>query len=161
MAPGMRYRTVSADGHIDTTFCPPDLWSAQAPRKWKRQVPRVEERDDGLHWLIDGKDVGMWNGVAPAFRKYEKGRILRVDKLHAMGFYDGHSTGALPRATSPELRLADMDRDGLDAEIVYGLLGIGVQIRDGDLLAWVYRTYNDWALDFARRADERRVFPLA
>ena len=45
--------------------------------------------------------------------------------------------------------------------IVYGILGIGLTIRDGDVLEWVYRTYNDWVLDFAKRADAHRIFPLA
>jgi uncharacterized protein len=34
-------------------------------------------------------------------------------------------------------------------------------IADGPLRAWVDTTYNDWAADFAKRADPRRVFPLA
>ncbi len=54
----MAYQVVSCDNHIDLTFCPPDLWSDQAPAKWKLLVPRAEELDDGLHWFIDGQDVG-------------------------------------------------------------------------------------------------------
>ena len=46
----MPYKVVSSDNHIDLTFCPADLWSSQAPAKWKLLVPRVEELEDGLHW---------------------------------------------------------------------------------------------------------------
>ena len=42
----MDYSIVSSDNHIDLTACPPDLWSSQAPAKWKLLVPRVEELDD-------------------------------------------------------------------------------------------------------------------
>src|SRR5262249_39508409 len=46
-------RLISGDNHIDLTYCPPDLWSSQAPNKWKLLVPRVEELEDGLHWFVD------------------------------------------------------------------------------------------------------------
>lgn len=157
----MEYQVISADNHIDMTFCPPDLWSAQAPTKWKFLVPRVEELEDGLHWFVDGRDIGMWNGVGPTFNKYEKGRLGRIDKMYELGFYTGHHPGALPRPTTPELRLADLDRDGVDAEVIYGILGANLLIQDGDLAGWVFQVYNDWAVDFARRGDPHRVFPLA
>jgi predicted TIM-barrel fold metal-dependent hydrolase len=34
-------------------------------------------------------------------------------------------------------------------------------IDDAELRVWVNARYNDWAADFARRADPNRVFPLA
>ena len=157
----MDYKLVSGDNHIDITVCPPDLWSSQAPAKWKLLVPRAEELDDGLHWFIEGKDVGMWNGIGPGFNKYQKGRLARVDKMYDLGFYTGYHREAEPRPTTPELRIEDLDKDGIDAEIVYGILGANEKIQDGDLRGWVYQQYNDWVADFARRADPHRVFPLA
>ena len=47
----MAERLISADNHIDMTYCPPDLWSDAAPKKWTGLVPRTDERDDGLHWI--------------------------------------------------------------------------------------------------------------
>jgi hypothetical protein len=117
----MAYQVVSCDNHIDLTFCPPDLWSDQAPAKWKLLVPRAEELDDGLHWFIDGQDVGMWNGIGLGFGKYEKGRLARVDKMHDLGFYSGHHREAEPRPSTPDLRLKDLDQDGVDAEVIYGI----------------------------------------
>ena len=49
----MLERLISGDNHIDLTYCPPDLWSSQAPAKWKQLAPRVEERNDGQHWFVD------------------------------------------------------------------------------------------------------------
>jgi hypothetical protein len=49
----MRHGLISGDNHIDLTYCPPDLWSAQAPAKWRLLVPRVEELEDGCHELRD------------------------------------------------------------------------------------------------------------
>jgi hypothetical protein len=50
----MHDRLISGDNHIDLTYCPPDLWSSQAPAKCKLLVPRVEELEDGLHWFVEG-----------------------------------------------------------------------------------------------------------
>ena len=109
-------RLISGDNHIDLTYCPPDLWSSQAPAKWKLLVPRVEELDDGLHWFVEGQDKGMWNGIGPGFSKYQQGMFAHIDVMQAYGFEWDYTPGAQPRPTTPELRLADLDRDGLDAE---------------------------------------------
>ena len=157
----LHYTLVSGDNHIDLTYCPPDLWSAQAPAKWKLLVPRVEELDDGLHWFVEGQDMGMWNGVGPGFLKYQQGSFGHIDEMKASGFEWDSRPGAQPRPTTPELRLQDLDRDGLDAEIIYGCLRVNDLIPDGQRRAWAYRMYNDWAADFAKRSDPNRVFPLA
>jgi predicted TIM-barrel fold metal-dependent hydrolase len=157
----MSYRLISGDNHIDLTYCPPDLWSCQAPARWKLLAPRVEELEDGLHWFVEGRDQGMWNGVGPRFLKYERGIFRHIDEMKDSGFTWDSRPGAQPRPTTPELRLADLDRDGLDAEIVYGCLMINELIENVELRAWTNTVYNDWAADFAKRADPDRVFPLA
>ena len=157
----MTYNLISGDNHIDLTYCPPDLWSDAAPAKWKGLVPHVEEKDDGLHWIFEGQDKGMWNGVGPGFLKYTEGAFVRVDEMKQLGFDWDYRRGAQPRPTTPELRIADLDRDGLEAEIVYGCLMINEIVRDHEMRAWADTVYNDWVADFARQADPNRVFPLA
>jgi predicted TIM-barrel fold metal-dependent hydrolase len=157
----MTQKLISGDNHIDLTYCPPDLWSAAAPGKWRLLAPRVEELEDGLHWFVEAQDKGMWNGVGPGFLKYTKGMFGHIDEMKELGFVWDHRHGAKPRPTTPELRLADLDRDGLDAEVVYGCLMINEMIADPALRAWCDNMYNDWVADFAKRADPKRVFPLA
>jgi len=77
------------------------------------------------------------------------------------GFEWDSYPGASPRPTTPELRIADLDRDGLDKEIIYGCLMVNDLIDEVELRNWVDARYNDWAADFARRSDPNRVFPLA
>ena len=156
----MDERLISGDNHIDLTYLPADLWSSQAPGKWKLVVPREEELEDGLHWFVEGQDKGMWNGVGPGFLKYQPGVFGHIDEMKAVGFEWNNHAGAQPRPTTPELRLADLDRDGLDAEIVYGCLMINDLIGDAAMRIWANKVYNDWVADFARRADPNRVFPL-
>lgn len=157
----MTDRLISGDNHIDLTYCPPDLWSDAAPKKWKLLAPRCEELDDGLHWFVEAQDKGMWNGVGPGFLKYQQGSFHHVDEMHAAGFRWDYRRGAKPRPTTPELRIADLDRDGVDAEIVYGCLMINEMIADPQMRGWCDGIYNDWVADFAKRADAKRVFPLA
>jgi uncharacterized protein len=154
-------RLISGDNHIDLTYCPPDLWSSQAPAKWKLLVPRVEEMDDGLHWFVEAQDKGMWNGIGPGFFKYTKGMYGHIDEMKALGFEWSNARGASPRPTTPTLRLADLDRDGVEAEVVYGCLMINDLISSAEQRTWANRIYNDWAAAFARSADPDRVFPLA
>ena len=111
----MNYDNISADNHIDLTYCPADLWSSAAPAKWKDTAPRTELRDDGLHWIVDGDDKGMWNGVGPGFLKYNKGSFAHVDEMKDAGFEWNYFPGAKPRPTTPELRIADLDREGVKA----------------------------------------------
>jgi uncharacterized protein len=157
----MAEKLISGDNHIDLTYLPPDLWSSEAPNKWKQLAPRVEEKDDGLHWFVDDQDRGMWNGIGPGFLPYQKGMFNHIDEMKDLGFEWTSRPGAKPRPTTPELRLADLDRDGLSAEIVYGCLMINDLISEAPLRAWADKTYNDWVADFAKRSDPNRVFPLA
>ena len=92
----MQEKLISADNHIDLTYCPADLWSAQAPRAWHDMIPRTEERGDGLHWIVDGQDRGMWNGVGPGFLKYQKGSFHHVDEMKDAGFEWDYHRGAKP-----------------------------------------------------------------
>ena len=78
-----------------------------------------------------------------------------------LGFEWNSYPGAKPRPTTPELRLADLDRDGIDKEFIYGCLMVNDLIDDAEIRNWVNARYNDWAADFAKRSDPNRVFPLA
>jgi len=157
----MAERLISADNHIDMTYCPPDLWSDAAPKKWAGLVPRTDERDDGLHWIVDGADQGMWNGVGPGFTKYQKGSFAHVDEMKDYGFEWDYRRGAKPRPTTPDLRVADLDKDGVYAEVIYGCLRINEIIKNHSIRDWADSVYNDWVADFARQSDPNRVFPLA
>src|SRR4030095_13869278 len=100
----MHHKLISGDNHIDLTYCPADLWSSQAPAKWKQNAPRVEERNDGRHWFVDDKDRGMWNGVGPGFLPYTKGSLGHVGEMKDAGFVWDSYSGAQPRTTHPAPR---------------------------------------------------------
>ena len=113
----MTDRLISGDNHIDLTYCPPDLWSSQAPAKWKLLVPRVEELEDGCHWFVDAVDRGMWNGVGPGFlpvhegrlrpHRRDEGRRLRVELSARRQAAADHSRAAPGRSRPRRARQGD------------------------------------------------------
>ena len=108
----MKERLISGDNHIDLTYCPPDLWSSQAPAKWKLLVPRVEELEDGCHWFVDAQDKGMWNGVGPGFLKHTPGQFGHIDEMKQSGFECQDVPGAVKKLRGDGAKV-DSPRDDL------------------------------------------------
>jgi len=148
----MEYRIISADGHIDMTWMPGDLWVENAPAKWQDQVPQVRQTRDGPRWYAEGKELGVFGGLGFGFNPVQRGYSRHVDKMFDVGFYEGG-----PHPTTPELRLKDQELDGVDAEVMYGILGIGMRLQDPELIQVVYEIYNDWAADFCKTNPQRFV----
>ena len=147
----MEYTTISGDGHIDLKWLPHDLFVSNAPAKWKDQVPHVVETPQGKHWFAEGRDLttlpfGTLANLEPPVRGVSK----HTDRMYALGFFDG-----APHPTTPELRVKDQQIDGIDAEVMYGILGISRLLTDRELLGVVYEIYNTWAADFCRTTPAR------
>ena len=60
-------------------------------------------------------------GVGASGTPYVPGKQLRVDKMAETGLYEDGKKG-IRRPGDPHLRVKDMDRDGVDAEVIYGIL---------------------------------------
>jgi predicted TIM-barrel fold metal-dependent hydrolase len=56
--------------------------------------------------------------------------------------------------------LKDQERDGIQAEVLYGLLGTGKRMTDREASVELYRIYNDWLADFCGH-DRKRFVGLA
>src|SRR5262249_56412329 len=55
------------------------------------------------------------------------------------------------------MRTKDQDRDGVRAEVIFGLTGIERFYADNEAVAEIYRIYNDWLGDFFRRHPPRHI----
>ena len=143
----MDYKVISADDHLDLRFFPADLWTARAPEKLKARVPHIEDVDGLPFWVCDGKRWGRWGqfkAEGPRQWALERGGVMNEGEL---------------RPTTPELRLQDMDRDGVDATVMYGPTD-PFYTEDPDLRYELYRGYNDWVESFTQRlprATDRRL----
>ena len=89
--------------------------------------------------------------MGSAGREYVPGRIHRADRMAETGLYSDGKKG-IRRLTDPELRLKDQDRDGVQAEVLYGILGATGRMNDPEAVVEVIRVYNEWLADFCSTA---------
>ena len=144
----MEYRIISADDHIDLPFLPKDLWQKRVPEKYREQAPKVVELADGPYWVCGDEKWDAWS-MRPGQNVARGGRRHALEKGGVLEF------GVL-RPTTTELRLADMDRDGVDASVMYGPI-TPLFIKDPDLRRVTYRAYNDWLGEFCATAPDRLI----
>ena len=143
----MTVKVMSADSHMDLIYLPPDTFTSRMAARWGDRVPHVAERD-GLKLWVSGDDVlGPYGMYGPGVTGGKRGRIL----VEA-GFASGKET----RPSDPTQRREDQERDGVEAEIIYGIIGIsrGIMgnkgVGDPALLAGVYHAYNQYIAEFNR-----------
>ena len=140
----MKYDFISADCHIDLIWLPPDLFTANAPAALKDRMPYVVEGRKGMQWVAkNGANFGLMNGMGSAGREYVPGEIHRSDRMASTGLYDDGRKG-IRRLTDPELRLKDQERDGVQAEVLYGILGASMRLKDDEAATEMLRIYNEW-----------------
>jgi predicted TIM-barrel fold metal-dependent hydrolase len=140
---------VSCDDHLDLNMLPADLWTARMPEQYRDRAPHIEMRDGRAIWVCDGKNWGFWAGVAkpasgpkPLYTALDRGGIVDQTEL---------------RPGVPALRLADMDRDGVYAHVIFGPV-TSVDVDDEALREACYATFNDWLLDeFCAAAPDRLI----
>src|SRR5437868_14940757 len=119
----MKSDVISADCHIDLIWLPPDLFTANAGAAFRDRMPYVTEGPRGREWVTkNGASFGLDAGMGSAGRLYEPGKIHRSDRMASTGLYDD-AQKQTRRLTDPDLRLQDQDRDGVQAEVLYGILG--------------------------------------
>src|SRR5438093_378976 len=126
----MRYEMISADCHLDLCWLPPDLFTSKASAALKERMPYTKEGPRGPAWVTNkGASLGLACGMGSAGREYIPGRIHRSDRMASTGLYEDGKRG-IRRVTDPELRLKDQDRDGVQAEVLYGVLGTTGRMND-------------------------------
>src|ERR1044071_8509686 len=153
----MHYDVISADGHVDLIWLPPDLFTKNASAAFKDRMPHVVEGPKGPEWVsAKGAKFGLVNGMGSAGREYVPGVIHRSDRMASTGLYDDGKKG-IRRLTEPEMRLKDQDRDGVQAEILYGVLGSSGRLNDPEAALEMLRIYNDWLHDFCKAAPDRLI----
>jgi len=136
-------RIFSCDDHIDLWALPPDLWQARLSEKSRPRAPRVVAAGAQNVWMAGDKVLGP-SGLAMA----------QYSAISRAGIEDDGL-----RASTPELRLADMDLDGIHASVIYGPSLLGLPIDDLELKAECLAAYNDWGAEF-NATDSQRLCVL-
>lgn len=143
----MQYRFISCDDHADLQYLPRDLWTRRLPPPLRPRGPHVEERDGGYLWVCEDRVWGRWSAGA-AKPPGPKPTYWAFDRAG--------ETDAGMRPTDPAQRLADMDRDGVEAQVIYGPV-TSMHIEDPQLAEACYRAYNEWKAEFCSVAPDRLI----
>ena len=72
------------------------------------------------------------------------------------GLYEDGLKG-IRRPGDPHLRAKELDRDGVDAEVIYGMLAAAAKLSDAEASAEMLRIYNDFIIDFCKHYPQRMI----
>ncbi len=139
----MEYRIIDADAHVNS---PRDLYASRVPQRFRERAPRIVSLDDWDAWQVDGGPptpltvLGSAAGKTP--EQLAERKLIRFEEMR-------------PGCHDPKARLADLDLDGIDAQVLYGDGAAGA--RDPELSIVLVRAYNDWLAEFCAVAPERYV----
>ncbi len=138
------YRLVSADSHVNE---PPDLFSKRVPPGLLDRAPRVERFDEGDAWLIEGVSDPINFGMNACAG-------LPPEEMKGWAKFEDIRRGGW----DPLARLLEMDRDGVDAEVLYPtprLANAIIANPDREYHVAMIRAYNDWLSEYVERAPAR------
>lgn len=145
-----RYQIVSTDDHVVE---PGDVWESRLPAKLREHGPRLISGDEADYWELRGRRSNI-NGLAAAagqrFEEYSPKAVRMADMRP--GCYDANE------------RLADMDLDGVDAQVIFGTMAglaggtfIDLASEDAELAFACIQAYNDWLVDEWCAVDPQRL----
>jgi predicted TIM-barrel fold metal-dependent hydrolase len=144
---GGAYPIISADSHITE---PPNTYLDHIDPKYRDTAPHMVDggADVGDLFVIDGMKRPVAMGlVAAAGKPAEEIRVMGVK------FDDLHKGGS-----DPEARLADQDRDGVAAEIIYPTVGMVLcNHPDGDYKKACFDAYNRWIAEYCGAHPDRLI----
>ena len=101
-------------------------------------------------WVCEGRTIGR-SGLPP-----HADSVRMFSAIGRAGIDDDGS-----RAGRPDLRLTDMDRDGLAASVIYGPLSLGFTVGDPKLQDVCFAAWNDWAVEEFNATAPDRLCVLA
>jgi predicted TIM-barrel fold metal-dependent hydrolase len=139
------YPIISADSHITE---PPNTYTDYIDPAYRDRAPKMVDGGEGVGdlFVIDGMNKPVPMGlVAAAGKPAEEIRVMgvRFEDLHRGGW-------------DPEARLADQDRDGVAAEIIYPTVGMQLcNHRDGDYKKACFDAYNRWIAEYCSAHPDR------
>ncbi len=135
------FRCISADSHVVE---PPNLWLDHIDSAYRDRAPRIVSVDGNDAFDIDGVGVFPVGGHSAAGRKWAEIRRGTFAETVSPGAYD------------PDVRLEEMARDGLDAELLYPTVAMRFfGMPDPGLRAACFRAYNDWVAAYAGAHPDR------
>ncbi|HKX26498.1 MAG TPA: amidohydrolase family protein [Blastocatellia bacterium] len=80
----------------------------------------------------------------------------RLKQAHSQRIEGSSLGGVRPGAHDPQARLEDLDREGIDVQLIFGSLGLGISaLPDPEFASALARACNDYYADFCGLAPDR------
>lgn len=142
----MNYNIISADSHMDLGYVPPDAFISRVPDQWKDRVPKVIETPEGPEWVAGDQKLGPYGYT------FQRGpmRGVRGKAMAEAGFEQEDC-----RPSNPIHRIEDQEKDGVDAEVIYGIFRLQDKLKDLDAAAVSFSAYNQYIAEFCSSNPER------
>ena len=142
----MDWRPISADSHITE---PPNCYIDHIDPAFRERAPRVVNKEGmGDIYLVDGMKTPVPMGLIAA-----AGIAPKDIRIGGAKFEDLHRGG-----WDASARLADQDRDGVGAEIIYPTVGMLIcNHPDFDYKKACFDAYNRWLQAYCSHAPDRIV----
>ena len=139
-----QYRLISADSHVNE---PPDLWTSRVPARFVDRAPRIDSFEQGDAWVLEGVDdpINFGMNACAGLPPEEMTGWKRFDEIRRGGY-------------DPAARLAEMDEDGVDAEVLYPTPRLSQAVfayTDVDFHVALVQAYNDWLSEYVAHEPSR------
>jgi predicted TIM-barrel fold metal-dependent hydrolase len=141
------YPIIDADAHVNE---PPELWQERVPTRLKKRAPKVLHTPDGDVWSFDDgkrlRPLGLTATAGLSFLQFRPSGY-RYESIR-------------PGSFDTTARLADLDADGLHAQVLYPsvtLAGARTYADERELQLACVRAYNEWLLDFCAPSHGRLI----
>jgi predicted TIM-barrel fold metal-dependent hydrolase len=139
------FQLVSADSHIAE---PPDLWTSRIDPEFRDRAPHLVRNGDGDAYVTDGVIDGVLIALMATKAKY-------ADPDARFGT-EGRWSDVPQGAYDPAARAAELDREGIEAEILYTSIGLNLfALKDHEFRRACFHTFNDWLAEHCAGAPNR------
>ena len=123
-------RVISSDSHVQED---PRLYRERVAKKFRERAPHVEERDGATYFIMEGKKPRRLDIAEQVETEEDREREFRSDPQGGRNI---------------ERRIKDMQRDGIDAEVIYANETLAVYMSpDPEYQMALASAYNDWAIE--------------
>ncbi len=145
----MTKKPISADSHVTE---PASCYYDHIDPKYRDIAPRIEHDDKrGDVYVVEGFEKPIPMGLVAA-----AGKDPRELRFHGSKYEDLH-----PGGWDGKARLAEQDRDGVAAEIIYPTVGMVICAhQDFDYKKACFDAYNRWIMEYCAPAPDR-LFAMA
>jgi uncharacterized protein len=142
------YNYISGDSHLEIDS---KYWTTRVPEKYRDQAPRLVRQPDGSDMWMIGDNIKRAAAAADLYGGKGRDAYLPFD-----GRYEG-----TPGTGSPQQRIQEQERDGIDAEVLFPCQQGGPKfwrrVENNDAYKSLVRAYNSWLAEEYCVTDPQRL----